>query len=82
MELIDIEKSEFVFVQNGEFSDPYYAYQLDGELNGFIYFDETWMGSLMGDQSYSTEIFIEMAEKIDELNAALEKQRKEFFGLI
>lgn len=83
MELIEIEKSEFVFVQKGEFSIPHYALMIDGEECGYIdYVGGCWQGGLAETYQYSADIFGKMAEKMDELNESLIEQRKEFFGLI
>ena len=79
--MIEVKKSEFVFVQLGEFDDPSYVYLMDGKMYGCINYDGIWRGTLREDCQYSVGVFEEMAMKINELNDSLIEQRKEFFGL-
>lgn len=81
--LIEITKCEFVFMQSGEFDDPFYQLMLNGQVYGSIrYCDGVWYGSLSSWDMHSSGTFMIISKKIDELNASLDKQRKEFFGLI
>lgn len=81
--IIEIKDTKFVFCQSDEFSSPFYSYVCDDEVYGYIgYVEDRWQGSLNHSYQYGSGIFKEMAEKLDQLNADLIKNRKEFFGIL
>lgn len=76
-------KLGFAFMQEDEFSNPYYAFLYENKFIGVIAYEDDgkWYGNLIEESSYSALIFELMAEMIKELNDDLKKQRSKLFGL-
>lgn len=72
---------EFIFTQDGEFKDPYYAVVIGGKIYGDLHYVECqWRGFLSGAYSHTAVTFDLIAEKLDELNESLAQERSKFFG--
>ena len=84
--LIDLEsvmEMEFVFMNDGEFGNPCYVVSENGNNLGVLkYRFGQWYCSLSDNFMYGDDVFFAIGLKIEDLNESLEKQRKEYFGLI